>query len=432
MAPLCGVPAEQIRRVARMFARARTAMILWGMGISQSTHGTDNTRCLIALSLLCGQTGRPGTGLHPLRGQNNVQGASDAGLIPMMFPDYKRTDDDGWRARLEQLWGAELDPKPGLTVVEIMGAAERGDLRGMYIMGENPAMSDPDVNHARAALARLDHLVVQDLFLTETAALADVVLPASAWPEKDGTVTNTNRQVQMGRAAVPMPGEARQDLAIIGELARRLGLPWDYAGPREVFAEMAEATPSLANITWDRVEREGSVTYPCHGPDRPGEEIVFGDAFPTASGRARFVPAGLTDPAEMPDAEYPFVLSTGRQLEHWHTGTMTRRAEALDALEPGPTASLAPADLARLGLRPGQRLRLATRRGAIELAARADPHVPEGQVFVPFAFREAAANLLTNPQLDPWGKIPEFKFCAVRVEAVAREHRPAEAVITKT
>ena len=329
MAPLCDVPAEQIRRVARMFARARTAMILWGMGISQSTHGTDNTRCLIALSLLCGQIGRPGTGLHPLRGQNNVQGASDAGLIPMMFPDYQRTDDDAARARLEQLWGATLDPKPGLTVVEIMNAAERGDLRGMYVMGENPAMSDPDVNHARAALARLDHLVVQDLFLTETAALADVVLPASAWPEKDGTVTNTNRQVQMGRKAVPMPGEARQDLEIIGELARRLGLPWDYAGPREVFAEMAEATPSLANITWDRLEREGSVTYPCAAPDAPGDEIVFGDRFPTANGRARFVPAGVTDPAEMPDAEYPFVLSTGRAartLAHRHHDPPRRRA----------------------------------------------------------------------------------------------------------
>ncbi len=422
MAPLCGVSAEQIRRVARMFARARTAMILWGMGVSQSTHGTDNTRCLIALSLLTGQVGRPGTGLHPLRGQNNVQGASDAGLIPMMFPDYRRTGDDEARGRLERLWGAKLDPKPGLTVVEIMGAAERGDLRGMYVMGENPAMSDPDVNHARAALARLDHLVVQDLFLTETAALADVVLPASAWPEKDGTATNTNRQVQMGRAAVPLPGEARQDLEIIQELARRLGLPWHYSGPREVFAEMAQATPSLANITWDRLQRENSVTYPCAGPDAPGDEIVFGDAFPTASGRARFVPAGLVDPAEMPDPDYPFVLTTGRQLEHWHTGTMTRRAEALDALEPGPTASLSPRDLARLGLSPGQRLRLATRRGAIELDARADPALPEGLVFVPFVYREAAANLLTNPQLDPWGKIPEFKYCAVRVEPAGGAH----------
>ncbi|WP_240046909.1 formate dehydrogenase subunit alpha [Paracraurococcus ruber] len=417
MAPLCGVPADQLRRVARLFAGARSAMILWGMGISQSTHGTDNTRCLIALALLCGQVGRPGTGLHPLRGQNNVQGASDAGLIPMMFPDYRRTGDDAARRHLEALWDARLDPKPGLTVVEIMHAMARGAIRGLYVMGENPAMSDPDVTHARAALARLDHLVVQDLFLTETAALADVVLPASAWPEKDGTVTNTNRQVQMGRAAVPPPAGVRQDLAIIVELANRLGLRWDYRHPRDVFPEMAAATPSLANITWERLEREGSVTYPCHAPDAPGEAIVFGDGFPTASGRARFVPAGLRDPDEMPDERFPFVLTTGRQLEHWHTGTMTRHAAALDALEPEPTASLAPADLARLGLVPGQRLRLETRRGAIELAARADPALPEGLVFVPFAYREAAANLLTNPQLDPTGKIPEFKFCAVRVAA---------------
>jgi formate dehydrogenase major subunit len=416
MAPIAGVPAEQLRRVARLYARARTALILWGMGISQSTHGTDNTRCLIALALLCGQVGRPGTGLHPLRGQNNVQGASDAGLIPMMFPDYRRTEDDAARAHLERLWGARLDPRPGLTVVEIMHAAARGEIRGMYVMGENPAMSDPDVAHARAALARLEHLVVQDLFLTETAALADVVLPASAWPEKDGTVTNTNRQVQMGRAALAPPGGVRQDLAIIVDLARRLGLPWTYAHPRDVFPEMAAAAPSLANITWERLEREGSVTYPCPAPDAPGQEIVFGDRFPTGSGRARFVPAGLSDPAEMPDERFPFVLTTGRQLEHWHTGTMTRRAGPLDALEPGPTASLAPADLRRLGLSPGDRLRLATRRGAIELPAREDPALPEGLVFVPFAFREAAANLLTTPQLDPWGKIPEFKFCAVRVE----------------
>ncbi|MCB4823832.1 formate dehydrogenase subunit alpha [Roseicella aerolata] len=425
MAPLCGVPAEQLRRVARRFARARTAMIFWGMGISQSTHGTDNTRCLIALALLCGQVGRPGTGLHPLRGQNNVQGASDAGLIPMMFPDYHRTTDDAARGHLERLWGATLDPKPGLTVVEIMHAMARGEIRGMYVMGENPAMSDPDVAHARAALARLDHLVVQDLFLTETAALADVVLPASAWPEKDGTVTNTNRQVQMGRAAVPMPEGVRQDLDLITEMANRLGLRWDYRHPRDVFPEMAAAMPSLASITWERLEREGSVTYPCPAPDAAGQAIVFGDRFPTASGRGRFVPAGLRDPDEMPDERYPFVLTTGRQLEHWHTGTMTRRAGALDALEPEPTASLAPVDLRRLGLAPGQRLRLETRRGAIELAAREDPALPQGLVFVPFAYREAAANLLTNPQLDPYGKIPEFKYCAVRVEPVRETWRGA-------
>ncbi|WP_211847524.1 formate dehydrogenase subunit alpha [Neoroseomonas eburnea] len=416
MAERCGISAEQIRRVARLYARSPAALTLWGMGISQSIHGTDNARALIALALACGHVGRPGTGLHPLRGQNNVQGASDAGLIPMMLPDYHHTDDDDARAAMEALWGAALDPRPGLTVVEILQAAERREIRGMYIMGENPAMSDPDLAHARAALARLDHLVVQDLFLTETAVLADVVLPASAWPEKDGTVTNTNRQVQMGRTAVAPPGQARQDLAIIVDMARRLGLDWRYDHPREVFAEMAQAMPSHANITWDRLERENSVTYPCPAPDAPGEDIVFHDRFPTPDGRALLVPAGLSHPEETPDAAFPFVLTTGRELEHWHTGTMTRRAGVLDALEPSATVSLAPEELWRLGVEAGARLRVTTRRGSLECAARADPEVPEGVVFLPFAFREAAANLLTDPRLDPHGKIPGYKLCAARVE----------------
>ncbi|MBB5690037.1 formate dehydrogenase subunit alpha [Roseomonas alkaliterrae] len=411
----CGVPAAQIRRVARRYARAERALILWGMGVSQSVHGTDNARALIALALVCGQVGRPGTGLHPLRGQNNVQGASDVGLIPMALPDYQRTDDDAARARLEALWGAPVPAAPGLTVVEITEAAGRGAIEGLYVMGENPAMSDPDLGHARAALARLRHLVVQDLFLTETAALADVVLPASAWPEKTGTVTNTNRQVQLGRAALAPPGEARQDLDIIVAMARRLGLGWRYGGPREVFAEMAQAMPSLANITWERLEREGSVTYPCHGPDMPGEGIIFHDAFHTADGRARLVPAGLSDPAELPDADFPFVLTTGRELEHWHTGAMTRRARVLDALRPAPVAALSPQAMRRLGLAPGARVRIATRRGAVECAAREDPALPEGMVFLSFAYREAPANMLTDPRLDPFGRIPGFKFSAARV-----------------
>jgi formate dehydrogenase major subunit len=412
----CGVSAGQIRRVARLYARSPAALTLWGMGISQSVHGTDNARALIALALVCGQVGRNGTGLHPLRGQNNVQGASDAGLIPMMLPDYRRIDDAGARAAIEALWGTTLDPLPGLTVVEIMAAAGRGEIRGMYVMGENPAMSDPDLRHARAALARLDHLVVQDLFLTETAALADVVLPASAWPEKDGTVTNSNRQVQMGRAAVAPPGEARQDLGIIVEMARRLGLDWTYAHPRDVFDEMAQAMPSLANITWERLLRENSVTYPCSAPDAPGVDIVFHDQFPTPGGRARLVPAGPSDPAEIPDADYPFVLTTGRELEHWHTGTMTRRVGVLDALEPAATVSLAPAEFRRLGIAPGGWVRVTTRRGTLQCASREDPGLPEGIAFLPFAFREAAANLLTDPRLDPEGRIPGFKLCAARLE----------------
>jgi formate dehydrogenase major subunit len=421
MEAICGIPAATLRDVARLYARAEAAIIFWGMGVSQHIHGTDNTRCLIALALVTGQIGRPGTGLHPLRGQNNVQGASDAGLIPMFFPDYKSVEDAETRAFYEDFWGARLDPKRGLTVVEIMDAIHAGRIHGMYVMGENPAMSDPDVQHARAALAALDHLVVQDIFLTETAKYADVVLPASAWPEKDGTVTNTNRQVQIGRKALPLPGQARQDLDIIVALARGLGLDWSYAHPREVFAEMAEAMPSLKNITWERLQRENSVTYPCDAPDEPGHDIVFGNGFPTASGRGRFVPARLVSPAEEPDQDYPMVLTTGRQLEHWHTGSMTRRASVLDDLEPEAVAYVAARDLERLGLRSGETIRVSTRRGTIELKARIDGAIPPGMIFIPFAYAEAAANVLTNPQLDPFGKIPEFKYCAARIEPALAE-----------
>jgi formate dehydrogenase major subunit len=276
-------------------------------------------------------------------------------------------------------------------------------------------MSDPDLNHARAALARLEHLVVQDLFLTETAFHADVVLPASAFAEKSGTFTNTDRRVQLARPVVAPPGDARQDLWIVQEIARRLGLDWNYAGPAQVFAEMAMTMPSLANITWERLEREGAVTYPADAPDAPGRAILFGKGFPTASGRGRIVPANVAPPDELPDAEYDMVLSTGRLLEHWHTGAMTRRAGALDAIEPEAVALLRPGELAARGLRPGSRIRVETRRGAIDIGVRADPDVPQGMVFIPFCYVEAAANLLTNPQLDPFGKIPEFKFCAARI-----------------
>jgi formate dehydrogenase major subunit len=387
------------------------------MGISQSVHGTDNARCLIALSMITGQVGRPGTGLHPLRGQNNVQGASDAGLIPMVFPDYQAVDSEDIRKRFEDAWGTSLDPVRGLTVVEIMDAVHDGVIKGIYVMGENPAMSDPDADHAREALAKLEHLVVQDIFLTETAFHADVILPASAWPEKDGTVTNSNRQVQMGRKASELPGDARQDWWIIQELANRIGLDWGFEHVSEVFNEMKTVMHSLDNISWERLLDESAVTYPCDAPDRPGNDIVFGDGFPTPTGRAKLVPADIVPPDEQPDEEYPMVLTTGRQLEHWHTGTMTRRSAVLDTLEPEAVASLSPADLRRLEVSPGDLVRIRTRRGAIEIKARADGAVPEGMVFIPFCYAEAAANVLTNPALDPFGKIPEFKFCAVKVEA---------------
>jgi formate dehydrogenase major subunit len=284
-------------------------------------------------------------------------------------------------------------------------------------MGENPAMSDPDVDHAREAMASLDHLVVQDIFLTETAYLADVVLPATAWPEKIGTVTNTDRMVQLGRKAIDSPGDARPDLWILNELGRRIGLKWNYTHPREVFEEMRQCMDSIAGITWDRLERESSVTYPCEKVGDPGEPVVFIENFPTPSGRGKFVPADLIFAAERPDDQYPMVLITGRQLEHWHTGSMTRRATVLDTLEPEPVASLHPLDLARLGIEPGDTLTIESRRGKITLYARADDGTPRGSVFVPFCFYEAAANMLTNPVLDPIGKIPEFKYCAVRVSA---------------
>ncbi len=416
MAPVTGIDAATIRTVARLYAKARASIIFWGMGISQHVHGTDNARCLIALALVTGQIGRPGTGLHPLRGQNNVQGASDAGLIPMVYPDYQSVENQSIREQYEKFWGVPLDPKRGLTVVEIMTAIHADKIKAMYIMGENPAMSDPDAHHARQALAHLEHLVVQDLFLTETAWHADVVLPASAFPEKDGTFTNTDRRVQMGRWALPLPGEARQDWWILQEIARRCGLDWNYSHPRDVFAEMALTMPSLKNITWDRLMREGAVTYPCETADGPGSEIIFASGFPTASGRGKLVPTNIVPPDELPDADYPMVLSTGRLLEHWHTGAMTRRASLLDEIEPEAVALLSPNDVARMGLSPGQLIRVATRRGAIEIKLRSDGDVPAGMVFIPFCFAEAAANLLTNPALDPFGKIPEFKFCAAKVE----------------
>jgi formate dehydrogenase major subunit len=435
MAPICGIPAETIREVARKFATSKGSMILWGMGISQHVHGTDNARCLIALVTVTGQIGKPGTGLHPLRGQNNVQGASDAGLIPMMFPNYQRVNDKAAHTWFEKFWNTPLDEKPGYTVVEIMNKALAPDsdphkIRGMYIMGENPAMSDPDLNHARHALATLEHLVVQDIFMTETAWLADVVLPASAWPEKTGTVTNTDRMVQLGRRALDPPGDAKPDMWIIQQIAKRVGLDWNYKGSEcgvaEVYEEMRQAMhTAISGISWERLERESSVTYPCLTEEDPGQPIVFIDSFPTPDGRVYLVPADIIPANERPDADYPFVLITGRQLEHWHTGSMTRRASVLDAIEPIATASMNGGDLRKLGVEPGDVITVRSRRGTVALGVRRDDGTPNGAIFIPFAFYEAAANLLTNPALDPIGKIPEFKYCAV---AVAPGGNPAPTI----
>tara|TARA_B110000902_G_scaffold239550_1_gene288299 strand:- start:91 stop:2694 length:2604 start_codon:yes stop_codon:yes gene_type:complete len=417
MSKICGIEPDVLREVARTYAGANAAMIFWGMGVSQHIHGTDNARCLISLALMTGQVGRPGSGLHPLRGQNNVQGASDAGLVPMFLPDYQSVTDDGVRSAFTEVWGSgDFSSEKGLTVTEIMDAVHDGDIKAMYVLGENPAMSDPDVEHARDALAKLDHLVVQDIFITETANYADVILPASALYEKSGTVSNTNRQVQMVRPAVTPPGQAKEDWWIEVELAKRCGLDWKYTHPSQVFDEMTINMRSLDNITWDRLKTE-AVTYPSLSPTDPGQAVVFGNGFPRADGRAKFTPASVIAPDDVPDEEYPMILTTGRQLEHWHTGSMTRRASVLDGLEPEANCSLHPSTLRKLGVEPGGHVRLTTKRGSIVIMARMDRAVAPDMVFLPFAFVEAAANILTNPAVDPYGKIPEFKFSAVKVEA---------------
>ena len=421
MSEMCGVEASVLRDVARTFAGAQSAMIFWGMGVSQHIHGTDNSRCLISLALMSGQIGRPGTGLHPLRGQNNVQGASDAGLIPMFLPDYQTVTDQGVRNSFTSVWNSDdFSSEKGLTVTEIMDAVHDNRIKGMYILGENPAMSDPDVEHARDALAKLKHLVVQDIFITETANYADVILPAAAFAEKSGTVTNTNRQVQMARPAIVPPGEAKADWWIEVELAKRVGLDWKYTDPSEVFAEMAINMRSLDNITWSRLEADGAVTYPSLSEKDPGQPIVFGEGFPRPEGRAKFTPASVIAPDDTPDEEYPMILTTGRQLEHWHTGSMTRRSKVLDAVEPEANCSLNPKTLRKLGVMPGEFVKLTTKRGNIALMARSDRAVSEDMVFLPFAYVEAAANILTNSAIDPYGKIPEFKFSAVKVEAFTK------------
>jgi len=418
MAPICGITPDELREVARLYAKSKASIILWGMGISQHTHGTDNARCLISLALITGQIGRPGTGLHPLRGQNNVQGASDAGLIPMMYPDYQRVCSPEAQKRFEALWHAPLSPTPGLTVVETMQAILAGQVKGMYILGENPAMSDPDLNHARQALAALDFLVVQDIFLTETASLADVVLPASAFPEKSGTFTNTDRLVQLGQQAINPPGQARQDLWIIQGIAQGMGLNWHYNSVEEVFDEMRHAMHSIEGITWQRLLHEHAVVYPCAHEGDPGEPVVFTERFPTQNGKASLVPAQYRGAAETPNSEYPFVLITGRQLEHWHTGSMTRRASVLDAIEPEPTALLHPDDLKAMNIKAGDPLKLRSRRGEVQMFARADTGMAPRHVFVPFCYAEAAINKLTHAALDPDGKIPEFKYCAIAVHKI--------------
>jgi len=426
-AQITGVDAAVIRRVARLWGEAGAGVIFWGMGISQHTTGTDNARCLIAMCAITGNIGRPGSGLHPLRGQNNVQGSSDMGLIPMFYPDYQRADDPDVHARFERLWGTDLDPRRGLTVTEIIGSALKGGVRGMYMMGENPFLSDPNINKVRKALSALDFLVVQDIFLTETAEFADVILPASSYLEKDGTYTNTDRRVQLGRKVLDLPGDARVDWEVVQDIANRIGLGWSYSAPREVFDEMVSVMPSYANLSYDNLGSTGKL-YPNPDPEHSdGTVVMFGERFNTADGLAHLVPAEWLPAKELPNEEYPFVLNTGRLLEHWHTGSMTRRSYALDAISPTAEVYLNPGDAADLGLADGEMARVSSRRGTIVLATRVSHREARGNCFIPFHFREAAANLLTIDEIDPFGKIPEFKFCAVRIDAAATARGDAAA-----
>jgi formate dehydrogenase major subunit len=416
-AKITGVPAEQIRWAAEVYAKGPNTSTLWAMGLTQHANGTDLVTSLLNLMLACGMIGRWGAAMMPVRGQNNVQGASDVGAIPFVYTDYRPVTDPEIRAEYAQAWGVpaeSLSLTEGLMVTEIV--KEGSGVRGMYIMGENPIISDPDIAHAEHWFQELEFLAVQDLFLTETARYADVVLPASSFAEKTGTFVNTERRIQLAHAAVPTPGEARGDLEILIELSTRLGLKSPFATAQDVMHEITRVTPSWRGVTYERLDGAG-LQYPVHTPDSPGTAFLFDDGFPTADGRGVFVPVEYAPPVELPDDEYPFVMNTGRQLYHWHTGTMTRRASGLDQREPTPTVEIHPDDARELGVGDGDAVRLTSRRNTMVSSCRISERVARGQVFVPFHFREAAANLLTNPVLDPYAKMAELKCCAVRLEA---------------
>ncbi len=419
---ISGVPAEDIRTAARMYAGARAAAVYWGMGISQSTHGTDNTLAITNLALMCGHVGRPGTGLNPLRGQNNVQGCSDSGGLPNVFTAYQPVASAEVRRKFEEAWGGvTLSPTPGLTVTEMVDGALGGTVRGMYVMGENPLMSEPNLAHARHALERLDFIVCQDIFMNETAEMADVILPGTSFAEKDGTFTNSDRRVQRVRRALDPLGESRPDWVIVIDLAKRLeawlgvshSAGWEYASPADIWEEMRRVTPDFRGITYERLEREGGVHWPCPAEDHPGTPYLFEEGFPR--GRGKFWALEYGTESELPDEAYPFILSTGRVLFHWHGGTMTRRS-TLDDIWPEAAVEMHPDDAGWLGLVTGDWVKVSSRRGAITLRVLVTGRSPAGTVFIPFHFAEAAANVLTDNRIDPRAKIPDFKVCAVTVE----------------
>lgn len=416
-----GVPADKIREAARLYAEAGRAAIYWGMGISQSTHGTDNTLSLVNLALMCGHVGKAGTGVNPLRGQNNVQGCSDSGGLPNVYTAYQGVADDEVRAKFEAFWGTRLNPTPGLTATEMVDGAMSKAVRGMFVLGENPMMSEPNQNHARHALEQLEFMVCQDIFINETGMMADVILPATSFAEKDGTFTNTDRRVQRCRAAVAPVGDSRADWDILCDLGRRiearlgksLAHGFDFESPKEIWEEMRAVTPVFGGIDYDRIEREGGVHWPCPDFDHPGTPYLFTDDFPR--GRGRFLEVEYGTESETPDEEYPFNLSTGRVLYHWSGSTMTGRSR-LEEVYPEATCEVHPADAEKIGIETGDWLAIRSRRGEVKARALVTGRSPQGTVFLPFHFAEAAANLLTLDKVDGRAKIPDYKNTAVQVE----------------
>lgn len=417
---ISGVPAQQIVDSAYLYAHASNAMIFWAMGITQHTTGTENVMACSNLALLAGQIGRPSTGLNPLRGQNNVQGACDMGGLPNVYPGYQPVADEIARAKFASGWGVEYDelsPKPGLTVTEITQGILEGRVKAVFVMGENPMLSDPNLSHVKDAFDNLDFLVCQDIFLNETGEHADVILPAAGFAEKAGTYTNTERRVQLIRPALDPPGEARADWAIILDLANRLGANWHYDGAADIFKEMATLTPSYAGMSHERLE-DGGLQWPCPTPEHPGTPVLHIGKF--TRGLGLFKALDYRPPAELPDEEYPFLLSTGRILYHWHGGTMTRRSPGLDTIAPEAEAEIHPADAARLGISTGDLVRVFSRRGSVVAAARITRRSSPGMVFMTFHYAEAAVNLLTIDAVDPIAKIPEYKVCAVNIELLTQ------------
>ena len=411
---ITGIPTDDLRTAARIYAEANSASILYAMGITQHSHGTDNVKSCANLAMLCGNVGVEGGGVNPLRGQNNVQGACDMGALPNVLPAYQQVASDEARAKFEKAWGVSLPAKPGLTIMEIMDAAHAGSLKGLYIMGENPMISDPDLTHVEAALKNLDILVVQDIFLTETAQLADVVLPSACFAEKDGTFSNTERRVQLIRKAVEAPGEAKADWQIISGLATKLGYPMNYSSAEDIMKEINGLAPSYGGITYERIEEEG-LQWPCPSTEHPGTKYLHKDKF--SRGLGLFSAIDYRPSEELPDEKYPFILTTGRVLYHFHTATMTRRSEGLVEKYPESLAEINPTDAEKLGIREGDIVIVTSRRGSLKVKATVVETPPEGTIFMNFHFSEAAVNLLTNPALDPVGKIPEYKVCAVKIEA---------------